>query len=83
MHDELIPGKKIAAYWVDYLLRHAGAKHLQLASKDMPFYQTYLLDVFLLLVVLAILFLYVSYAVVCYVWRKIFKRDHNVKVKSN
>ena len=37
MHDELVPGKKIAAYWVEYILRHGGTKHLETTSKNMPF----------------------------------------------
>jgi len=45
MKDELLPAKDIGAYWVEHVLRHKGTKHLQLARKDMPFYQRYLLDV--------------------------------------
>ena len=45
MRDELLPAKDIGAYWIEHVLRHKGTKHLQLAGKDIPFYQRYLLDV--------------------------------------
>ena len=40
MHDEIMPSRKV-------VLRHGGSKHPQ--SKGMPFYQLYLLDVWLFL----------------------------------
>ena len=55
MHDELIPPKEVAAYWVEHVLRHGGTKHLQTKVKDMPFYQLYLLDVWLLMIAILIL----------------------------
>ena len=44
MHDELLPGTDVAVYWVEYVLRHGGTKHLQLASKNLPFYKLYFVD---------------------------------------
>ena len=76
MHDELVPGKKIAAYWVEYILRHGGTKHLETTSKNMPFYQIHLLDVFLLLAATVSTFLLVNYALVSYVW--IFQGTHHI-----
>ena len=53
MRDELLPGKEVAAYWIEHVLRHGGTKHLQLSGKDMSFYKRYLLDVFAFLCLLA------------------------------
>ena len=36
MQDEMMPGRDVAAYWIEYVIRHGGTKHLQLASKGMP-----------------------------------------------
>lgn len=52
MRDELLPGKDLAVYWFEYVMRNNGTKHLQLASKGMPFHKQYLLDVIGFLVVL-------------------------------
>ena len=51
----MIPGKDRAVYWVEHVLRHGGAKHLQLSSKKMPFYQKYLLDVWLFLALIGVI----------------------------
>lgn len=50
MRDELVPGRDLAVYWIEHTLRHNGTKHLQLAGKDIPFYQRYMIDVILFLV---------------------------------
>ncbi len=53
-----MPGKDVAVYWIEHVLRHGGAKHLQLASKNMPLYQRYMLDIalFLILILISIIF---------------------------
>ncbi|KZS03466.1 Ugt36Ba, partial [Daphnia magna] len=61
MHDEIMPGKEVAAYWIEYVIRHGGTKHLQLASKNMPFYQRNLIDVAFFLGVIASLFLLIVF----------------------
>ena len=44
MRDELIPGKKLAAYWIEYVLRHGSTNHLKVNSRNNPFYKRYFLD---------------------------------------
>jgi len=55
MKDEMKPGREVAVYWIEHVLRHGGTKHLQNRAKHLPFYKRHLLDVWLFLsVVLAI-----------------------------
>lgn len=61
MKDEILPGKEVAAYWVEYVIRHGGTKHLQMASKNMPFYQLHLLDVAFFFGVVAGVLLLIAY----------------------
>ncbi|XP_046443557.1 UDP-glycosyltransferase UGT5-like isoform X2 [Daphnia pulex] len=82
MQEEIMPGKDVAAYWIEYVIRHGGTKHLQLASKGMPFYQRHLLDVALLSFVIAIVFLSVSYKLSCALCRCCFKAKSD-KIKTN
>lgn len=82
MQEEIMPGKDVAAYWIEYVIRHGGTKHLQLASKGMPLYQRHLLDVALLSFVIAIVFLYVSYKLTCALCRRCFKAKSD-KIKTN
>ncbi len=82
MQEEIMPGKDVAAYWIEYVIRHGGTKHLQLASKGMPFYQRHLLDVALLFFVIMIVFLSVSYKLICALCRCNFKAKSD-KIKTN
>jgi len=84
MRDELMPAKDIGAYWVEHVLRQKGTKHLQLAGKDMPFYQRYLLDVIAFLMGIALMILI---ALICLFRWFIFKcfgqKSSRVKAKEN
>ncbi|KAB0792798.1 hypothetical protein PPYR_14757 [Photinus pyralis] len=48
--DQPMTGLERAVWWIEYVLRHRGAKHLRSPAANVPFYQYYLLDVFSLLV---------------------------------
>lgn len=34
-----------AMFWIEYVLRHGGAQHLDLASRHLPFYKVANLDI--------------------------------------
>lgn len=69
MHDELMPSRKVAAYWVEHVLRHGGSKHLQ--SKGLPFYQIYLLDVWIFLFASSIIIMFATFKSGASVYRRI------------
>ena len=58
------------ADWIEYVLRHDGAKHLRNPLIDLPFYQEYMLDVFIFLGVLLFLVVYLIYVCTRFVCRK-------------
>lgn len=43
--DRPMSALDIAVYWVEYVIKHRGARHLRSAAVDLPWYQYYLLDV--------------------------------------
>jgi glucuronosyltransferase len=47
-----------AMYWIEYVARHKGAKHLKSAAIKLSWYQYLLLDVLLVTIILLILFMY-------------------------
>ncbi|XP_044736978.1 UDP-glycosyltransferase UGT5-like, partial [Chrysoperla carnea] len=53
-----------AIFWIEYVLRHKGAKELEPASLHMPFYQTYCLDIVAITLLFSILILYILKIVV-------------------
>ena len=69
LRDRLQSPAKEGAYWVDYVLKHKGVKHLMSSAYNMPLYQLYMFDVFLFLFVafsvIISLFLGLCYVVVC------------------
>ena len=42
-----------ACDWIEYVLRHGGARHLRAQVLDIPWYQYYLLDVIAFIVAMA------------------------------
>lgn len=77
MQDELVPPREVAAYWVEHILKH-GNKHLQSNAKDMPFYQLYLLDVWLLVMAILIFVAFIIYKIIV----SIFGIFRSTKIKS-
>jgi len=55
-----MPGKDMAAYWIEHVLRHGGTKHLQSRANELPFYQLYLLDIWFVLIVVPLMVLFVT-----------------------
>ena len=77
-----MPGKDVAAYWVEHVLRHGGTKHLQLSGKDMPFHQYYLLDVFAFLITIILFIVASLYAVIRFIITRCFI-SRSEKTKTN
>ncbi|RZC42691.1 2-hydroxyacylsphingosine 1-beta-galactosyltransferase-like [Asbolus verrucosus] len=44
-----------AVWWVEYVIRHKGAEHLRSPLVDIPFYQYYLFDVIIFLVLFSVM----------------------------
>lgn len=81
MRDEMVPGKEVGAYWIEYILRHGSTKHLQVASKDLPFYQMHLIDVALFLITIVLVVLLVVFTIIRLILRCLLKKK--VKSKTN
>ncbi|KAK7831851.1 hypothetical protein U0070_016481 [Myodes glareolus] len=57
-HDQPVKPLDRAVFWIEYVMRHKGAKHLRVAAHDLAWYQYYSLDVlgFLLACVVTVIF---------------------------
>lgn len=60
--DRPMTPRQLVRYWVDYVIRHKGAKHMQSPAINMPWWQLYSVDVigFLMAVILGVLALFVG-----------------------
>lgn len=59
-----------AAFWVEYVIRHHGAKHLQSPAVHLNFFQYYSLDVIAVLLV----GIYLSFKISKCVWKWLFQK---------
>ncbi|KAK4884577.1 hypothetical protein RN001_000848 [Aquatica leii] len=86
LSDLPLSGLENAIWWIEYVLRHKGAKHLRSPAVDLPLYQYYLLDVFGVSVycanILGVFFVpSISHQVVFQpVWKELSLRGHQVTV---
>ena len=46
LNDNPIKPMDEAMYWIEYVIRNKGAKHLKSAAIDLPWYQYLMLDIF-------------------------------------
>lgn len=53
--DQLETPLERAVYWTEFVLRHNGAEHLRLGSRDQNFIQRNLVDVYLILILIGII----------------------------
>jgi len=60
-----------AVFWVEYVLRHQGAVHLRSAARDLNFFQYHSLDVLGLIFGVLGLVLYIIFATIRFIFRKL------------
>lgn len=81
--DQPMTPQESVLYWIEYVIRHKGAKHLRM--ENLNFFAYHGLDVLaILLVALVLLVLVLRYLMVKWVTRKVIrgKRKENVKSKK-
>ncbi|XP_072477025.1 UDP-glucuronosyltransferase 2B17-like isoform X2 [Notamacropus eugenii] len=66
-HDQPMKPLDRAVFWIEFVMRHKGAKHLRPASHDLTWYQYYSLDVigFLLACVATVVFIVIKCCLFC------------------
>lgn len=56
-----------AVWWVEYILRHKGAKHLQYDGVTLPTYQLFLVDVIAAWCISTLITIFISRRIIKYV----------------
>lgn len=59
--DQPVTPLDTAVYWVEFVMRHGGAKHLRLASHELNWFQYHSIDV-----IAALLVVLLTFAVLCW-----------------
>lgn len=82
LKDRLMSPVEEAVWWVEYVLRHKGAKHLRPATLDLHWTQYFLLDIamFVISVIIVTLFLVIKFIKLAL---NIVHKQTNMKAKSH
>lgn len=67
--DQPMTGLEKSVWWIEYVIRHKGAKHLQNPAVKMPLYEYFMLDVFAFLFVIIFVVIYVLYKLIALLLR--------------
>lgn len=51
VYDQPITSLEKAMFWIEYVIRHKGAKHLEFKAKSVPIHQKYCLDFVVILLI--------------------------------
>lgn len=62
-NDRPMSPKALVAYWTDYVVKHNGANHIRLEKIGLPWYQYYLLDIILFILLTFISLVFTNYIV--------------------
>ncbi|XP_013856438.1 UDP-glucuronosyltransferase 2B10 [Austrofundulus limnaeus] len=67
-HDRPMSPLDEAVFWIEFTMRHKGAKHLRVQAHELTWYQYHSLDVlsFLLTVVLLLIFIFIKTCSFCF-----------------
>ncbi|XP_075058920.1 UDP-glucuronosyltransferase 2A1-like isoform X2 [Mixophyes fleayi] len=69
-HDQPIKPLDRAVFWIEFVMRHKGAKHLRPASHDLTWYQYHCLDVIGFLLICLFTLLYITIKIFSFCCRK-------------
>ncbi|XP_032020359.1 UDP-glucuronosyltransferase 2B11 isoform X2 [Hylobates moloch] len=69
-HDQPLKPLDRAVFWIEFVMRHKGAKHLRVAAHDLTWFQYHSLDVigFLLACVATVIFIITKFCLFCF-WK--------------
>ncbi|KAM5158670.1 UDP-glucuronosyltransferase 2B17-like isoform 2-T2 [Callospermophilus lateralis] len=78
-HDQPVKPLDRAVFWIEFVMRHKGAKHLRVAAHDLSWFQYYSVDVigFLLVCVATVIFIITKCCLFCF--QMFFKTEKKKK----
>ena len=64
IYDQPMSPREKAVWWIEYVIRHKGAKHFDYSGKEVPFYEKYFLDFAAILISFVGFVMLIGYCVV-------------------
>lgn len=75
VYDQPMTSRERAVWWIEYVIRHKGTKHIEYIGKHIPFYQQYMLDFIGIFLAIA----YVAFKTLSLLKRLIFEKKKSKK----
>ncbi|XP_060531526.1 uncharacterized protein LOC132705109 [Cylas formicarius] len=80
INDQPMEGLQKAIWWIEYVIRHKGAKHLRSPAVDMPWWEYLMLDVIAFVFAIVYFITYIIYKSFVVIFRR--RRCRNAKKKN-
>ncbi|EAT45644.1 AAEL003099-PA [Aedes aegypti] len=80
--DKPMTPKETAVFWTEYVIRHRGAPHLRSSAMDLSLIQYHLLDVYAVMLVMALAVVALNICIAMKILRKVFGRKPSVDKKK-
>ncbi|XP_072388409.1 UDP-glycosyltransferase UGT5-like isoform X2 [Diabrotica undecimpunctata] len=78
-HDRAMSPIQTATHWIDYIIRHKGAPHLRSRRLQLPWYQYFLLDVVLFLLVFVVTIV-ILVCLLCFLLYRLLRKQNKIKI---
>lgn len=83
MNDEPMSGIQKAVFWIEYVIRHRGAKYLTSPLKDTSWYSFLLLDVIIFMFSIVFILFFGFYKISTMVVHSCFRKMKQIKLKNS
>ncbi|XP_041915826.1 UDP-glucuronosyltransferase 2A1-like isoform X1 [Alosa sapidissima] len=74
-HDQPMKPLDEAVFWIEFVMRNKGAKHLRVQAHNLSWYQYHSLDVIIFLLTIVGLFIFIVVKSCCFCFRKCFGKS--------
>ncbi|XP_048114509.1 UDP-glucuronosyltransferase 2B17-like isoform X2 [Alosa alosa] len=74
-HDQPMKPLDEAVFWIEFVMRNKGAKHLRVQAHNLSWYQYHSLDVIIFLLAIVGLFIFIVVKSCCFCFRKCFGKS--------
>ncbi|XP_076139837.1 UDP-glucuronosyltransferase 2C1-like [Alosa pseudoharengus] len=81
-HDQPMKPLDEAVFWIEFVMRNKGAKHLRVQAHNLSWYQYHSLDVILFLLAIVGLFIFIVVKSCCFCFRRCFGKSLLKKKKE-
>lgn len=75
VYDQPITAIEKAMFWMEHVIRHKGAKHLEFKAKTVPIHQTFCLDFIGIFLLLSICTIYISWKILVKIIKSVSSRN--------